>query len=107
MRLFIDYIYLDTYERKEFSLAKHRYLIEQIQDSGIESLEANSIVKKFNLNFNLPVKELFWTIQLDRANRNNDLFNYSNTVADGITQDNIMEKCVILMNGIERFQERK
>jgi hypothetical protein len=107
MRLFIDYIYLDTYERKEFALAKHRYLIEQVQDSGIESLPEGTIVKKFNLNFNLPVKELFWTIQLARVDRNNDLFNYSNTVADGISQDNTMEKCVIMMNGIERFQERK
>lgn len=107
MRLFIDYIYLDTYERKEFALTKHRYLIEQVQDSGIESISADTTVKKFNLNFNLPVKELFWTIQLARVSRNNDLFNYSNTVADGISQDNIMDKCVIMMNGIERFQERK
>ena len=47
MRLFIDYIYLDTYE-KEFSQAKHRYLIEQVQESGVESLEANTKVRKFN-----------------------------------------------------------
>ena len=69
MRLFIDYVYLDTYEKKEFSIAKHRYLIEQIQESGIESLSENTITQKFNLNFNLPVKELFWTIQLNRVNR--------------------------------------
>lgn len=106
-RLFIDYIYLDTYEKKEFALAKHRYLIEQLQFSGGESIESGLINKGFNLNFNLPVKELFWTIQLDRVNRNNDLFNYSNTVADGIVQGNNMEKCVILINGLERFQERK
>ena len=58
-------------------------------------------------NFNLPVKELFWTIQLARVDRTNDWFNYSNTVADGINQDNIMDKCVLMMNGLERFQERK
>ena len=80
MRLFIDYIYLDTYEKREFSMAKHRYLIEQVQSTNPESLEANTITQKFNLNFNLPVKELFWTIQLARVDRNNDLFNYSNTV---------------------------
>ena len=78
-----------------------------MQESGVESLEANTGVRKFNLNFNLPVKELFWTIQLGRVDRTNDWFNYSNTVADGINQDNIMDKCVILMNGLERFQERK
>ena len=107
MRLFIDYIYLDTYEKREFSMAKHRYLIEQVQSTNPESLEANTITQKFNLNFNLPVKELFWTIQLARVDRNNDLFNYSNTVAEGINQNNIMEKCVLMMNGLERFQERK
>ena len=41
-----------------------------------------------------------------RVDRTNDLFNYSNTVADGINKDNIMEKCVIMMNGLERFQEK-
>jgi hypothetical protein len=30
-RLFVDYIFLDTYERRQFAQMKHRYLIEQVQ----------------------------------------------------------------------------
>lgn len=105
-RLFLDYVYLDTYEKKEFALAKHRYLIEQVQYSGEEGLASGIINKKQKLNFNLPIKELFWTIQLTSTSRNNDLFNYSNTVAEGIVQGNLMNKCTILYNGLERFDER-
>ena len=41
VRLYIDYIYLDTVEQREFANAKHRYLIEQLQYSGSESIQAN------------------------------------------------------------------
>lgn len=105
-RVFMDFIYLDTYEKKEFANAKHRYLIEQVQYNGSQSIEAGILTENIKLNFNLPVKELYWTIQLDSVSRNNDLFNYSNTVANGIVQDNSMSRAVILLNGIERFQER-
>ena len=93
-------------KKKEFALAKHRYLIEQVQYSGEEGLASGIINKKQKLNFNLPIKELFWTIQLTSTSRNNDLFNYSNTVAEGIVQGNLMNKCTILYNGLERFDER-
>lgn len=105
-RVFMDFIYLDTYEKKEFSNAKHRYLIEQVQYNGSQSIESGILTENVKLNFNLPVKELYWTIQLDSVSRNNDLFNYSNTVANGIVQDNSMSRAVIMLNGIERFQER-
>tara|TARA_B100001057_G_scaffold501225_1_gene622187 strand:- start:1535 stop:3025 length:1491 start_codon:yes stop_codon:yes gene_type:complete len=105
-RMFIDYIFLDNYERREFALAKHRYLIEQLQFNGEESLESGLTSSKLKLNFNLAVKELYWTLQLQNVSRNNDLFNYSNSIADGIPKDNIMQKGLLLVNGIERFQER-
>lgn len=106
-RVFMDFIYLDTYEKKEFANAKHRYLIEQVQYNGNHSIEAGLLTENVKINFNLPVKELFWSIQLDGVSRNNDLFNYSNTVASGIVQGNSLDRAVILLNGIERFQERK
>ena len=31
VRLYVDYIFLDTYERKKFAQMKHTYLFEQIQ----------------------------------------------------------------------------
>jgi len=62
--LYVDYVYLDTEERKRFAQAQHEYLIEQIQFTGSESV--NSLVQKFRLNFNHPCKALYWTLQLGR-----------------------------------------
>jgi hypothetical protein len=53
--LMVDYIYLDTDERRRFAQVSHEYLIEQLQFTGSESLS-----NKVKLNFNHPVKELVW-----------------------------------------------
>lgn len=106
IRLYVDYIYLDTVEQREFATAKHRYLIEQIQWSGSESITAGSTTKRFPMRFNLPVKELYWITQLDTVYNTNDLFNYSNTVDPYQTPGNIMTSGQIYINGIERFSLR-
>ena len=62
--LFVDYVYLDTEERKRFAQAQHEYLIEQIQFTGSESV--NSLQQKFRLNFNHPCKALYWALNLGR-----------------------------------------
>lgn len=62
--LFVDYVYLDTEERKRFAQAQHEYLIEQVQFTGSESV--NSLQQKFRLNFNHPCKALYWTLSLGR-----------------------------------------
>jgi len=62
--LFVDYVYLDTEERKRFAQAQHEYLIEQVQFTGAESV--NSLQQKFRLNFNHPCKALYWALQLGR-----------------------------------------
>ena len=105
-RLYVDYIYLDTIEQKEFANAKHRYLIEQLQFSGNQSLTPNTATERFKLNFNLPVKELFWVAQLNAVYNTNELFNYSNTVDPVVSQDNIISTAQIFINGIERFSVR-
>ena len=106
VRLFADYIYLDTIEQKEFATAKHRYLIEQVQYSGTESIDANSDSKRYPIVFNLPIKEIFWVNQLNSIYITNDLFNYSNTVDPVVVPNNIIESGLIYINGIERFTTR-
>lgn len=106
VRLYVDYIYLDTIEQREFANAKHRYLIEQVQFSGSQSITAGANTERFRLNFNLPVKELFWVNQLNDIFITNDLFNYSNTVNPALTQGNIVANGQIYINGIERFSVR-
>jgi hypothetical protein len=61
--LYIDYIYLDTEERRRFAQQTHEYLIEQLQYTGAESITSSS--NKIQLNFNHPVKELVWVVQRD------------------------------------------
>lgn len=61
--LYVDYVYLDTEERRRFAQVSHEYLIEQLQYTGEESIgNTNSV--KYKLNFNHPVKSLYWVVQL-------------------------------------------
>jgi hypothetical protein len=47
--LFVDYIYLDTDERRRFAQVSHEYLIEQLQFTGDESTSNTN--NKVKLNF--------------------------------------------------------
>jgi hypothetical protein len=65
--LFVDYVYLDSEERKKFAQASHEYLIEQLQFTGSESVTSTN--SKFRLNFNHPCKALYWnTLQTKYVN---------------------------------------
>ena len=62
--LLIDYVYLDSEERKRFAQAAHEYLIEQLQFTGDETYNSDNL--KYRLNFNHPSKYLVWNTLLDR-----------------------------------------
>ena len=84
--LFVDYIYLDTEERRTFTQQKHEYLIEQLQFNGQEIL--NTQTNKIKINFNHPVKELVWIVQpisnIDLTYTSNlggpQLYNYTDAI---------------------------
>ena len=57
--LWVDYIYLDTDERRRFAQVSHEYLIEQLQ-MNTDTYTAGQSNKSVNLTFNHPVKELVW-----------------------------------------------
>lgn len=59
--LLVDYIYLDSEERRRFAQVGHEYLIEQLQFTGEESVQNNS--SKFKLGFNHPNKEIVWAMK--------------------------------------------
>jgi len=50
----VEYIYLDTDERRRFAQVSHEYLIEQVQ------FESHASSISMDLKFNHPVKELIW-----------------------------------------------
>ena len=70
--LWVDYVYLDTEERRRFAQVSHEYLIEQLQFTGDESTSATST--KVKMAFNHPVKELIWVAQ--RSSHINSDINY-------------------------------
>jgi hypothetical protein len=76
--LLIDYVYLDSEERKRFAQAQHEYLIEQLQFTGAESI--NSTNMKYRLNYNHPSKYLVWVPHLQRYSSHRQYLAWS---ADG------------------------
>src|SRR6056300_699075 len=57
-----NYVYLDTEERRRFAQKGHEYLIEQVQHTGVDTVDVNnpSSPKQIRLSYNHPVKELVW-----------------------------------------------
>ena len=124
--LYVDYIYLDTDERRRFAQVSHEYLIKQLQHTGVESVEANSTNEKVTLNYNHPVKSLHWVIQDDDYlsgstevaissgshlldnNKNvgggQKLVYYANTASNG-TNDTF-ETAKLMLNGHDRASVR-
>jgi len=93
--LLVNYIYLDSEERKRFAQASHEYLIEQLQFTGVETVTANSN-NKVRLNFNHPVKELVWAVQADTWG----LFDDNTTAGLNSTSDALLQ-----LNGHDRFSK--
>lgn len=54
-KVFADYVFLDSTERKQFSQNAHEYLIEQLQVINYVT------AKDINLYFKQPVKEIIWS----------------------------------------------
>jgi hypothetical protein len=80
-KLWIDYIFLDTDERRRFAQNSQEYLIEQLQFTGTETLSASS-ANKYRLNFNHPCKELVWVARNTSKGNNyrgnsHDWYNYT------------------------------
>ena len=101
--LYVDYIYLDTEERRRFAQVAHEYLIEQLQFTGGESVSAAQ--NNIKMSFNHPVKELVWVTQLDQNvdcdYAANEPFNYTD---DAMNNPTAVAK--IQLNGHDRFDAR-
>jgi hypothetical protein len=115
--LWVDYVYLDTDERRRFAQVSHEYLIEQLQFGGDEALtlvNANATTKKvINLNFNHPVKELVWVCKGTRVAtaEPSEYTNFALAAKDNFAGpstigNNPVSKAKLLLNGHDRFAER-
>jgi len=92
--LYVDYIYLDTDERRQFAQVQHEYLIEQLQYTGAESVSAGAVKSKLALNH--PCKELVWVVQ--KSGNAPAAFDDSG--------DQTVSSAKLQLNGQDRFSER-
>jgi hypothetical protein len=93
-KLWCDYIYLDTDERRRFAQVSHEYLIEQVQEQSIASGAVST-----DLNFNHPVKELIWTNGSQAAGVANSCSLVSPSTA-------LTNTYTLKLNGHDRFAAR-
>lgn len=82
--LLIDYVFLDSEERKRFAQSAHEYLIEQLQTPDEDTINEQN--KKFRLSFNHPCKEVVWAQKMGKFNNpnNNRFVAYHPTDADWV-----------------------
>jgi hypothetical protein len=65
--LWVDFLYLDTDERRRFAQTSHEYLVEQLQWHGEESISSTPATQRVKLSLNHPCKALYWVVQSDEA----------------------------------------
>ena len=78
-KVWANYVYLDTEERRRFAQKGHEYLIEQVQHTGSDTV-TSAQTKQVRLSYNHPVKELVWCFS-NTASRS-DLWNFTSQTAD-------------------------
>lgn len=59
--ILVNFVFLDSVERKRFASSQHEYLIEQVQVSNNEKVNLEDNIYK--LNFSHPCKSLYWMVQ--------------------------------------------
>ena len=106
-QIYVDYIFLDTDERRKFAQLTHEYLIEQLQFTGEEDIK-----NQIRLNFNHPVKQLIWVVQryLSEGGEFSSMKNWNNfsMSKDIDTIDtNPLTKGSLKLNGKDRIASRE
>ena len=114
-KLWVDYIYLDTDERRRFAQVSHEYLIEQLQYQTNNLTTPNSDI---DLYFNHPVKEIIWCSKsIGTEGRNRTGGDVGNLVGNGmsaredpssgeVSLDQMGGKWNLKLNGHDRFEKR-
>lgn len=109
-KLYVDYVYLDTDERRRYIQTSHEYLIEQTQTLNSEQIYANTTSKIIDLFLKHPVKSLYWVIIDDTytttgsTGNNNEPLKYE--ALNSIENKDTFLTSKLLFNGHDRFSER-
>ena len=105
--LFVDYIYLDTDERRRFAQMSHEYLIEQVQQNEV-TIDLSKKSHSQRLTFNHPCKEIMWVFQRSDNQTEADWFNFANaTPGNEKLGSDILTNGVLRLNGHYRFNPKR
>ena len=106
--LIVDYIFLEEVERAYFQNTSLDYAITQLQRSEtvIQTSSSENFERDFRLNFQNPVKELFFIIQDDStvariSTSGNDWFNYTQSS----TGNEQLDSLGLTFNGDDRIKQ--
>jgi len=107
-KIWNNYYYLDTTERRKFAQNPHEYLIEQVQSQSgnVLSLTQQNLIR---INLNHPTKELIWVFNRNGTNSAYNDFSIGTNIIPNGTPSNFapMYNFKIDLNGTDRFKERK
>lgn len=102
-----DAIYLEKEERTSIAYSPHEYIIDQIQFNGAQSLAAYTTSETITLDYNNPVKAIYWIIRnetyLDvNSNTGNKITKY-----ESFNGGDTFNTFKIQLDNNDRFEERK
>ena len=109
-KLYVDYVFLDTDEKRRTIQSSHEYLIEQVQTLNPEDIDIGDLSRKIDLFLKHPVKALYWVMSNNQytttgsTGKNNQplLYDADNSVENKDTFTSMK----LLFNGGDRFTER-
>jgi hypothetical protein len=88
LKVWANYIYLDTEERRRFAQKGHEYLIEQVQHTGADTVTSGQ-TKQVRLSYNHPVKELVFCFSNTTARSSLWNFTSQNAATDVVLESNV------------------
>jgi hypothetical protein len=95
VKIYADYFFLDTDERRLFMNNTHQYLIDQLQMYESKPIQITDTRFDADFKFYHPVKELVWIIQ-----------DTSDNVPYNIDNFELCNNAVLQFNGQDRFSRR-
>jgi hypothetical protein len=106
-KIWNNYYFLDTIERRKFAQNPHEYLVEQVQSQygNVTTLTDENYIR---INLNHPTKELIWCFTRNGTNApSNDFSIGTNIIPNGTpNQFAPMYNFKLILNGTDRFKER-
>ena len=109
-KLYVDYVFLDTDEKRRTIQSSHEYLIEQVQILNAEDIKAGNTSSKLDLFLKHPVKALYWVMSNNKytttgsMGKNNQPLLYE--ADNSIENKDTFTSMKLLFNGGDRFTER-